>query len=773
MTTRLTEKLTEMPDIPKEFGDDGGNFYKYYDELAEELDEDLVKSLKAQLDGILIFAGLFAGVNSAFLALTLPQMSADLAEDTNALLLQIALGGNSSIKSTADLPSASFTPPAGIYSINVLFSVSLALALFSSFLAVLGQQWIVFYRKRGGGGPEHQRWEQLQRYLGAKRWRLELVLDDLVPSLLQLGLVIFSIAFALYLNTLSHSLNRIIGSLVCFAGIITLALSTCVAFDPWCPFKLPWSRVVRPATCAIAAGVTWLGACSVATVVFVGRFFITAARRTMIFFHPTDADTMELWRGIWRDERKEFVETYTTGPAKTYEEFLSAAIRSPETPDDLKIIALRRVMCTSEDHKALMSSALNLQVVSDQKALSSLAKDDEFRNRLSGLYEGALEDTQQGRTSKRDPFIQARVFSAAFSHLLIITGSVRELTWTAYKMKPSQIMDLGNLHIFPTQIRDLNRGSSIHSFGRCDRCSHCTSLAFCMRVVNLIVEGFNDSLPTNLDLAYEGVVGAWTKGEDLRLGYIVASVILSSKEWCDADPQHYAEWPRSNLLNKLFDAYRAKPDSGMFGTISSALNTVNDEWRRKPSHEIYVMLFKLCLLPRRKRVSIAAYNAVVESVDDHLISIERLVRDQNASEIDCQRGRDLQNQYIQSVVDFFGADQDSSRNMWVVIGPSLGHYLESVTEIVEEHPGHPEDLRTIEVLHRIQSSFPEPQPVRAPAETPGLGSYQDSERTAYLKFRQLLSQLYSRLRSTTLSMKASAVGSNDKRKESGQYWWGN
>ncbi|KIO18101.1 hypothetical protein M407DRAFT_246568, partial [Tulasnella calospora MUT 4182] len=68
------------------------HFYRYYDELADEIDEDLVKSLKAQLDGILIFAGLFAGVNSAFLALTLPQLSADPADDTNALLLQIALG---------------------------------------------------------------------------------------------------------------------------------------------------------------------------------------------------------------------------------------------------------------------------------------------------------------------------------------------------------------------------------------------------------------------------------------------------------------------------------------------------------------------------------------------------------------------------------------------------------------------------------------------------------------------------------------------------------
>ncbi|KAG9039328.1 hypothetical protein FS837_000990 [Tulasnella sp. UAMH 9824] len=700
MTTRLTEKLTEMPDIPKEFGDDGGNFYKYYDELAEELDEDLVKSLKAQLDGILIFAGLFAGVNSAFLALTLPQMSADPAEDTNALLLQIALGGNSSIKSTSDLPSASFTPSAGIYSINVLFSVSLALALFSSFLAVLGQQWIVFYRKRGGGGPEHQRWEQLQRYLGAKRWQLELVLDDLVPSMLQLGLVIFSIAFALYLNTLSHSLNRIIGSLLCFAGIITLALSACVAFDPWCPFKLPWSRMVRPATCAVAAVFTWLGACTVATVLYIGRSFGTATRRVIMFFHRRgDEGAVQRWSGVWQREWREFADTYTTGPAKAYDKFLSAAIRSAETLDDLKIMALRRVMCTSEDRKALIYSALNLQVIQDEEALSSLARDQEFQNRLSSLYEGALEDTRQGRTSSRDPFLEARVFSSSFSHLLIITGWVPELSWRAYKMNPTQIIDLGNRRIFPDQIRDLDRGSSIHSPGS--------------------FEGFNDPLPTNFNPAFEGVVEACTKAEDLRLAYIVASVILCSKEWCDVDPHNHADWPRSNFLNKLFGAYRAKPELDMFKTISRALTTVKGEWRRKPNHEIYVMLFKLCLSPRRKAIP-----------------------------------------------------TDTYENMWAVIGPSLERYFDSVAKIVEEHPGHPEDLRTIAVLHRIQSSFPEPQPVRAPAETPELGSNQDMERTAYLKCLQLLRQLYSRLRSGSVPMK----GNNDKRNrpmESGQYWWGN
>ncbi|KAG8937422.1 hypothetical protein FRC00_005740 [Tulasnella sp. 408] len=344
MTTRFPERLKTVPDIPKEFGDDGGHFYRYYDELADEIDEDLVKSLKAQLDGILIFAGLFAGVNSAFLALTLPQMSANPADDTNALLLQIAVGGSTNITSAADLPSASFTPPPGIYPINVLFSVSLTLALLSSFMAVLGQQWIVHYRKKGSGGPEHQRWEQLRRYLGAKRWRLEPVLDDLVPGLLQLGLVIFCIAFTLYLGTLSHSLNSIIASLLLVAAVGILAMSTCVAFDPWCLFKLPWSRMVRPVACPIVAVVTWLGVCSAATVIVMVNGIIAVARRMILSFHPPNPGAAERWERIWRSEVDKFTQAYTAGPAKAYKRFLSAAVRSAESLDDLKIIALKRVL---------------------------------------------------------------------------------------------------------------------------------------------------------------------------------------------------------------------------------------------------------------------------------------------------------------------------------------------------------------------------------------------------------------------------------------------
>ncbi|KAG9042385.1 hypothetical protein FS837_010943 [Tulasnella sp. UAMH 9824] len=709
------------PDTPKEFGEDGGHFYKYYDEFAEEIDEDLVNRLKSQLDGILIFllvlteslsqAGLFAGVNAGFLALTLPLMSPDPADDTNALLLRIALGDNSSITSAADLPSASFKPPPRIYPINALFSVSLALALFSSFFAVLGQQWLVYYRKRGGGGPEYQRWEQLRRSLGAERWKLEMVLDDLVPSMLQLGLVIFCISFALYLGTLSQSLNRIMVALLCVAGTTLVALSACVTFDPWCPFNVPWSRIVRPVVCWTAAVVKWLGVCGVATVFFIPRSII-AASRAIIFRGQRDEEEERRWENMWNSEVEEFTKAYTAGPADDYGKFSKLARRSPKSPDDLKIIALRRLMCTSEDRSACFYSALNLQSIWDQQVLSDLAKDVEFCTRMIDLYQEALDDTKRRQTGRPDARMKAVVLSASFSHLLIMASSIPDLSWTTVGTNPSEIIYLGNLPISPSQIHDLSQGNStLSTASSYDESSDCANLRFCISVVQLLVKGFKDPQPTSFNDAFTGIVGALAKAEDLRLGCVVASVILSSKEWCDVGPSHVANWRRSELLHKLFDAYRTRDEWEMFQTISKALDTESKVWRVKPNDEIYARLVELRL----------------SRFDAPLLSIERQIRDKNASEADRQSRRNLRAECVQLVVDYLKGDVSSSRRN--LIDAPLERYLDPIKELIELDQAHLENSRTVDLLRVIESAFPEPQPVEESAVPRNAG---------YLKLRELL-----------------------------------
>lgn len=51
----LSQYPLEVPNPPEKFGEDGGKFYRCYDEFAKEIDDDMTQGLKEQLDGMLIF----------------------------------------------------------------------------------------------------------------------------------------------------------------------------------------------------------------------------------------------------------------------------------------------------------------------------------------------------------------------------------------------------------------------------------------------------------------------------------------------------------------------------------------------------------------------------------------------------------------------------------------------------------------------------------------------------------------------------------------------
>ncbi|KAG8940879.1 hypothetical protein FRC04_004989 [Tulasnella sp. 424] len=408
----------------------GGGKLRYYDALADELDEDMVKSLKAQLDGILIFAGLFAGVNSAFLALTLPAMSADPADDTNALLLQLVTGGNSTIRSAEDLPSATFAPSPGIFPVNVLFSLSLTLALLSAFLAVLGQQWLVYYRKRSGGGAEHQRWEQLRRYLGAKRWRLEAILDDVLPGLLQLALVIFCVGFVAYLRTLSKTMCYVIMGPMTIAVAVLLLMGIVGAWDRIAARKLanngktvlanfPQKMAQRSPTFPPAWKEVW------------GPVIRSITR----VLSPAVHTVKTVWGWVVRSVREVW------GPVVHVAN--RALDRSGENIAHLEVIAAKRVLCTSEDFNALVYTAVNLHGMTSKESIHYFLGDETVYERLKELWEG-------GRHSSGFPKVLAGAFSRAFLQLIFMGESAELLIEPRYRQQYSEAL-LAN-HRDPTSL---------------------------------------------------------------------------------------------------------------------------------------------------------------------------------------------------------------------------------------------------------------------------------------------------------------------------------
>ncbi|KAG8912117.1 hypothetical protein FRC01_005283 [Tulasnella sp. 417] len=456
MYNRFEEKLTSIPEIPKAFGEDGGHFYRYYDAIADEIDDDMVKSLKGQLDGILIYAGLFAGVNSAFLALTLPEMSPDPADDTNALLLQLVTGGNGNITSVDDLPSASFSPASGIFPVNILFSLSLTLALLAAFLAVLGQQWLVYYRKRSGGGPEAQRWEQLRRYLGAKRWRLEVMLDDILPSLLQLGLIIFCIALALYLGTLSRWICYTVAVPMGIALACILFMAVSAALDKWCPFKSPLSRAFQSIPPSVARStwlitlycLSWAFNKSVKAKRIIGRATGPMAKwagqaashlqvrllrilsrgkefvynATGFIVHRTSGNTFEpspwSWRGFWLE-----IEYRIMSQGYWSFQLLRNIPRPAEPVDRLNAIAAKRVLCTSEDANALIYAAVNLHALSSPGDCHWLLCDGELCNRLTGGWGYSKQSSSFDHVPSDPPPLIVGAFRSAFTSLVFSSGS--------------------------------------------------------------------------------------------------------------------------------------------------------------------------------------------------------------------------------------------------------------------------------------------------------------------------------------------------------------
>ncbi|KAG8972663.1 hypothetical protein FRC05_009674 [Tulasnella sp. 425] len=399
-TTHVFEQpLNELPNIPVHFGQDGGKFYHYYDQLADELDDDLTKRLKSQLDSLLIFAGLFAGVNSAFLALTIPMMSADPADDTNALLLQLVKGGNSTINSEADLPSATFSPPSAIYPVNVLFAVSLTCALMSSFLAALGQQWLVYYRKRSGGGAEYQRNEQLRRQLGAQRWRLELVLDDILPSLLQVGLVIFCISFVLYLRTLSGSMSTVIAALVGTALAITVGAAPLVVVFVW------------------------------------GFIFLKTYFEDVLRSGPQEPDTdpeTPISRHIQPPE--DLKKSSWTSAQEITSRGLTLVGRKVETADGLKVALVKRVIFTSEHTTALIYAATNFCAIDDSESLLELLDDAEFLDRLHDLFTTFSSTRQTLPTQLRTMSdVAVKAFATAIVHIALSVGTTADLVPPGYR----------------------------------------------------------------------------------------------------------------------------------------------------------------------------------------------------------------------------------------------------------------------------------------------------------------------------------------------------
>ncbi|KAG8873439.1 hypothetical protein FRB98_009015, partial [Tulasnella sp. 332] len=223
-------------------------FWSEYDKLADAFDKDMIDALNDNLDSLLIFAGLFSGVNSSALFYSLSNLSANPVNTTNALLvivIQQLANGNASASNANALVNEAYTPQGSTVQNNAFFAASLVMSLLAAFGAVLAKQWLLHYTQTGQiGALETQCRKRQKKFSGARRWHLKTIVEVL-PLLLQISLLAFFIGlidFFWSLDTTIAALVMVLTGLASLAYTYTVIAAT---LFPDCPFQSHATELIR------------------------------------------------------------------------------------------------------------------------------------------------------------------------------------------------------------------------------------------------------------------------------------------------------------------------------------------------------------------------------------------------------------------------------------------------------------------------------------------------------------------------------------------------
>ncbi|KAG9025090.1 hypothetical protein FRB95_010582 [Tulasnella sp. JGI-2019a] len=219
-------------------------FWSEYDRLADSIDKDMVGALNANLDSLLIFAGLFSGVNSAALFYSIGGLSPNPIDDTNALLrLLITQSGNGTTPNSGLLaPPPQQSAPVRM---NTFFAASLVTSLMAAFGAVLAKQWLLHYSQIGQVGElEKQCRKRQKKFAGAERWHLQTVVEFL-PALIQFSLLAFFIGLIDFFWSINTTIAAVVMSLFGVGLIAFFAFLIVGVIDRDCPFQTHATQLIQ------------------------------------------------------------------------------------------------------------------------------------------------------------------------------------------------------------------------------------------------------------------------------------------------------------------------------------------------------------------------------------------------------------------------------------------------------------------------------------------------------------------------------------------------
>ncbi|KAK6984942.1 hypothetical protein R3P38DRAFT_335618 [Favolaschia claudopus] len=236
----------EAEEISERNHDDeaGAKIWSVYISEAEKYDKALVESWKNDMDGMLIFAGLFSAILSAFLIESYRSLTPDSEDRMVTLLGQIStqLAGIAN-GTTIDIPPPEpFLVPMSSLVCNLLWFTSLGLSLSSALIATLVEQWARDFRYKTDmpSSPVIRARIFAYLYYGLKRYKMHAVVD-LIPFLLHASLALFFVGLVAFLVPVNHGAMIL---LIVLLGVLLFVYATLTLFPLLhhdSPYKTPLS----------------------------------------------------------------------------------------------------------------------------------------------------------------------------------------------------------------------------------------------------------------------------------------------------------------------------------------------------------------------------------------------------------------------------------------------------------------------------------------------------------------------------------------------------
>ncbi|PIL29064.1 hypothetical protein GSI_09112 [Ganoderma sinense ZZ0214-1] len=217
-----------------------------------EYDEAMIQDWKEEIDTLLVFAGLFSAVLTAFNIESYKWLQQQSDDTHTAILSQISMQLNSFTVNAnfvnATIPAvpqvaASFKASGFAVRLNTLWFSSLVCSLLSASLGLLVKQWLREYLAGSSNISRESIRIRQYRYDGMRRWRVpEIILC--LPILLQAALLLFFIGLLDLLWTLHPIVAGVVTTIVAVSMLFAITTSLLPPLYSDCPYKSPQSWLI-------------------------------------------------------------------------------------------------------------------------------------------------------------------------------------------------------------------------------------------------------------------------------------------------------------------------------------------------------------------------------------------------------------------------------------------------------------------------------------------------------------------------------------------------